>query len=64
MYDDHVSVIILIAGLAGLAVAGYGLFSLSWDAVRGRHYLDVVLAVAVAVGVVAALVLWGDRFLR
>jgi hypothetical protein len=64
VYDGAVSVIILIAGIAGLGVAAYGLFTLSLDAVRKRQYVDVAAAVAVAVGVVAALVLWGDRFLR
>ncbi len=64
MYHDAVSVVILIAGIAGLAVAGYGLVTLSLDAVRRRQYVDVAVAVAVAAGVVVALVLWGDRLLR
>lgn len=64
MYHGAVSVIILIAGVAGLAVAAWGFFTLTLDAVRTRHYLDVVVAAAVAVGAIAALVLWGDRFLR
>lgn len=64
MYHDGVSVVILIAGIAGLAVAGYGLVTLSLDAVRRHHYLDIVFAVAVAAAVVVALVLWGDRLLR
>ena len=64
MYHDAVSVIILIAGVIGLGVAGYGLVTLSLDAVRRREYLDVLVAVAIAAGVVVALVLWGDRFLR
>ena len=64
MYHGGVSVVILIAGIAGLAVAGYGLVTLSVDAVRRRQYVDVAVALVVAVGVAAALVLWGDRFLR
>jgi hypothetical protein len=58
------SVIIFIAGIAGLVIAGYGLVTLSLDAVRRRQYADVAVAVAIAVGVVVALLLWGDRFLR
>ena len=64
MYHDAVSVVILIAGIAGLVVAAYGLVTLSLDAVRRREYGDVALAVAVVLSVVAALVLWGDRLLR
>ena len=64
MYHGAVSVVILIAGLAGLAVAGYGLVTLSLDAARRRQYVDIAFAVAVAVVVAAALVLWGDRLLR
>ena len=64
MYHEAVSVIILIAGIIGLGVTGYGLFTLSLDAVRKRQYTDIAVAAAVAAGVVVALVLWGDRFLR
>jgi hypothetical protein len=56
--------LILIAGVAGLLVAGYGLVTLTVHAVRSRRYLDVVLAVAVAVAVVAVLVAFGDRLIR
>jgi hypothetical protein len=58
------SVIILIAGIAGLAIAGYGLLTLTRDALRRRQYADIAVALAVAVGVVAALLLWGDSLLR
>jgi hypothetical protein len=58
------SLIILIAGLAGLAVAGYGFVTLVLDASRRRQYLDILLAVVVALAVVAALILYGDRLLR
>lgn len=64
MYDGAVSVVILIAGVVGLVVAGYGLVTLGLDAVRKRQYADLVAAVAIAAGVIVALVLWGDRFLR
>jgi hypothetical protein len=64
VYHGAVSVIILIAGIAGLCVAGYGLVTLSVDALRRRQYVDMLAGVAVAAAVVVALVLWGDRFLR
>jgi len=56
--------LILIAGIAGLAIAGYGLYALSTDAWRRRQYLDIVLGVGVAVAVVVLLVLYGDSLLR
>ena len=55
---------ILIAGIAGLAVAVYGLFTLSLDAARRHQYVDIAVAVLVAVAAVALLVLYGDRLLR
>jgi hypothetical protein len=58
------SALILIAGIVGLAVAGYGLIALSTDAWRRRQYLDIALGVGVAVGVVVLLVLYGDSLLR
>jgi hypothetical protein len=56
--------VIVIAGIAGLLVAGYGFVTLTIDAWRHRQYLDIVLAVAVAVAVVALLIAYGDRLLR
>ena len=56
--------LILIAGIVGLAVAGYGLIALSTDAWRRRQYVDIALGVGVAVGVVVLLVLYGDSLLR
>ncbi len=56
--------LILIAGIVGLAVAGYGLIALSTDAWRRRQYLDIALGVGVAVAVVVLLVLYGDSLLR
>lgn len=55
---------ILIAGVVGLAVAGYGLVTLALDAGRRRQYLDIVLAVALVVVVVYVLITFGDRLLR
>jgi hypothetical protein len=56
--------VILIAGIVGLGVAGYGLVVLTVRAVRRRHYLDVLLAAAVAVTTVVLLVAFGDRIIR
>ena len=64
MYHGAVNAVILIAGIAGLAVAAYGLFTLSLDAARRRQYVDIAVAVLIAVVVVALLILYGDRLLR
>ena len=56
--------VILIAGIAGLRVAAYGLVTLSAHAVRTRRYGDIAIAVAVAVLVVVLLVAFGDRLIR
>lgn len=56
--------VILIAGVAGLLVAGYGLVTVTAHAVRSRRWVDIVLAAAVAVAVVALLVAFGDRLIR
>jgi hypothetical protein len=64
VYDAPVDKVTLIAGVAGLLVAGYGLATLTVRAVRSRSYLDIVLATAVAVAVVALLVAFGDRLIR
>jgi uncharacterized membrane protein YbhN (UPF0104 family) len=56
--------VILIAGVVGLAVAAYGLVALVRNAVRTRRYWDIVIAVAVLVGVVVLLIAFGDRLLR
>ena len=60
----EVNAVILIAGIVGLAIAGYGLIALSIDAWRRRQYLDIALGVAVAVAVVVLLVVYGDSLLR
>lgn len=56
--------LILIAGIVGLAVAGYGLIALIGDAWRRRQYFDIALGVGVAVAVVILLVVYGDSLLR
>jgi hypothetical protein len=59
-----VNLVILIAGVAGLAVAAYAFVSLVVDAVRERQFIDIALAVAVAAAAVYALVAHGDRLIR
>jgi hypothetical protein len=56
--------VILIAGIVGLAVAGYGLVAVATQAVRRRRYADLAIAVAVAVAAVCFLVAFGDRLIR
>jgi hypothetical protein len=56
--------LILMAGVAGLAVAGYGLVALVRNALRAHRYRDIALAAAVVVVVVATLVAFGDRLIR
>ena len=61
---DCVNLVILIAGIVGLAAAGYGFVTLTIDALRRRQYLDIALAAAVAVAIVVLLIAYGDRLLR
>ena len=56
--------VILIAGVAGLLVAGYGLVALVRHVLRTRRYGDIAIALVVAVGVVLLLVSFGDRLIR
>ncbi len=56
--------VILIAGVVGLLVAGYGLLALVRQALRTHRYADIAVAAAVIVGVVAALIAFGDRLIR
>jgi hypothetical protein len=56
--------VILIAGVAGLLVAGYGLVAVVRHAVRTRRYGDVAVALLVTVAVVVLLVSFGDRLIR
>ena len=64
MYDDRVDIVILIAGIVGLVVAGYGFVALSIDAWRRRQYLDIALAAGVAMAIVVLLITYGARLLR
>jgi hypothetical protein len=59
-----VNLIIIIAGVAGLLIAGYGFVTLAIDAGRRRQYLDILLAAGVVVLVAYLLVAYGDRLLR
>lgn len=56
--------VILIAGVVGLAVAGYGFVTLVLDAGRRRQYLDIGLALALVAIVVYLLITFGDRLLQ
>jgi hypothetical protein len=56
--------VVLIAGVAGLLVAGYGLVALVRNAVRTHRYGDIVIALAVIVVAVVVLIAFGDRLLR
>ena len=58
------NIVIAVAGLAGLAVAGYFLVELVIDAVRRRQFLDVGLAVGVIVLTVWLLLTYGDALLQ
>jgi hypothetical protein len=58
------NVVILVAGILGLLVCGFAMVELVVDAVRYRHYVDIVLAVAVAVGTVLLLLSFGDTLMR
>jgi hypothetical protein len=59
-----VNLIIIIAGVAGLLIAGYGFVTLTIGAARRRQYLDILLATGVVVLVAYLLVAYGDRLLR
>jgi len=61
---DGVNLVILIAGIVGLVVAGFGFVTLSIDAGRRRQYFDIALAAGVAIAIVALLIAYGDRLLR
>jgi hypothetical protein len=59
-----VNLVILIAGVAGLLVAGYGLVALVRHAVRTRRYGDIAIAAVVILAAVVLLVSFGDRLVR
>ncbi len=57
-------VLIWVAGVAGLAVAVFGLVSLLTGAVRGRRPLEAVAALAITALVIWFLLAHGDLLLR
>jgi len=59
-----VSLVIVIAGVAGLAVAAFFLAELVVDALRRRQFLDVGVAIAVAAFTVWLLFTYGDALLQ
>jgi Trk-type K+ transport system membrane component len=58
------NVVILVAGIFGLVVCAFAMIELAVDAVKYRHYVDILLAVAVAVGTVLLLLNFGDSLMR
>lgn len=58
------NVVIVVLGAVGLAAAAYFLVDLMRDAVRRRQWLDIVVALAVAVGAVWLLFAYGGRLLQ
>lgn len=58
------NIMIIAAGVLGLAVVAYALVDLAVDAVRRRRVVDVALAVVIAVATVWALLAFGDRLLK
>jgi len=58
------NIVILVAGILGLLVCGFAMVELVVDALRYRHYVDILLAVAVAVGTVLLLLSFGDTLMR
>jgi hypothetical protein len=59
-----VNVVILIAGVVGLAAACYFLVELIVGAIRRRAWLDIVVAVVVVLLTVWLLVAHSDRLLQ
>ena len=58
------NLVIIVAGVAGLAVAVYALVDVLLSAGRRRRLLDVVLLLAAAAATIAALLTWGDHLLQ
>ena len=56
--------VIIVAGLAGLAIAAYAIVDLTVFSVRRHRVLDVAIVVAAAAATIAALLVWGDRLLQ
>ena len=58
------NVVIIVAGVVGLAVAAFFLVELVVDAVRRRQFLDIGVAAAVVVLTVWLLFTYGDALLQ
>jgi hypothetical protein len=56
--------VVLIAGVAGLLVAGYGLVALTRLALRTHRYGDFAIALVIVVAAVVLLIAFGDRLIR
>ena len=58
------SLVIVIAGLVGLAVAAFFLVELVIDALRRRQFVDVGIAIGIATLTVWLLFTYGDALLQ
>ena len=58
------NVVILVAGVIGLAVAVYAVVDIARSARGRRRLLDLVLVIVAAAATIAALLTWGDRLLQ
>lgn len=58
------NVVIVVAGVIGLAVAAYALIDVAVRARRRRRLLNVVLVIGAAAATIVALLTWGDRLLQ
>lgn len=59
-----VNILIVVAGVVGLAVAAFFLIELLIDAARRRQYVDIGVAAAVVVATVWLLFAYGDSLLQ
>jgi uncharacterized membrane protein YidH (DUF202 family) len=59
-----VDILIIVLGVLGLVAAAAAFAELSWDAVRRRHYLDIVIALAVGALAVWLLLAYGGAILQ
>jgi hypothetical protein len=58
------NIVIIAAGVLGLAVVAYALVDLAIDAVKRRRVVDVAVALVIAVATVWALLAFGDHLLK
>jgi hypothetical protein len=59
-----VSGLVIALGVVGLVAATGAFAELTWDAVRRRHFLDILIAVALGVTVVWLLLAYGGVILQ